>query len=162
MSTVSPRAREHEHRLPFDAHSELIQAIIEAFVPRFAPGAKLIYIDHARPELPYFDQDTFHSLQLTLTPDDRFPDVILDYREMNRLFLIDAITGHGLINPKRRVELATNFAPAIAELVYGSVFPNRQVASQYMDEIAWETGVWFADEPAHHIYFNGSALPVAY
>ena len=28
-------------------------------------------------------------------------------------------------------------------------------------EIDWETNAWFADEPEHHIYFNGDVLLVA-
>jgi phage terminase large subunit-like protein len=45
-----------------------------------------------------------------------------------------------------------------AEVVYFTAFPSRHGAADQLVEIDWETNAWFADEPEHHIYFDGDVL----
>ena len=93
---------------------------------------------------------------LTVDSHGKMPDVVIYYPEKNWLLLVESVTSHGPVDPKRHAELAELFAPASAGLVYVTAFPSRSVMQRYLSEIAWETEVWVADAPSHLIHFNGS------
>ena len=83
------------------------------------------------------------------------PDVIVYTEEKNWLILIEAVTSHGPVNPKRRGELKTLFESSKAGLVFVTAFLDRRAMVKYLSEISWETEVWVADAPTHLIHFNG-------
>jgi hypothetical protein len=135
-------------------HNQLIKAIIEEFGPRFAPGAEVLYIGDTGSKMVHFDDQAFRTLGLTFDTHGKFPDVVLYYRAMNWLLLIEAVTSHGPVNPKRHAELESLFAHTNVGRVYMTAFPDRQTMSRYLSEISWETEVWVVDAPAHLIHFN--------
>lgn len=137
------------------SHSQLIQAIIEQFGPRFAPGAEVLYIGDTGAKMGYFAEAIFQELGLAFDSHGKFPDVILYYREKNWLLLVEAVTSHGPVNAKRHAELATLFSQATAGLVFVTAFPTRQLMSKYLSDISWETEVWVAEAPTHLIHFDG-------
>ncbi len=134
---------------------QLIQSIIEQFVPRFAPGADVLYIGDTGAKLGHFDVAAFQELGLEFDSHGKFPDVVLYQRERNWLFLIEAVTSHGPVDSKRHAELATLFGEATAGLVYITAFPDRKMMGKYLGDISWETEVWVAATPTHLIHFNG-------
>jgi hypothetical protein len=69
--------------------------------------------------------------------------------------LIEAVTSHGPVDPKRREELRYLFARSTAGLVYVTAFATRRAMTKYLGEISWETEVWVAESPTHLIHFNG-------
>lgn len=69
--------------------------------------------------------------------------------------MVEAVTSHGPVDPKRRAELEALFAESTVPLVFVTAFLSRQAMVRYLDEIAWETEVWVADAPTHMIHFNG-------
>jgi adenine-specific DNA-methyltransferase len=140
------------------AHSQLIKAIVEQFGPRFVPGAEVLYIGDTGSKMVHFDQVTFASLGLSFDTHGKFPDVILYFREMNWLLLIEAVTSHGPVDAKRHAELALLFAHSTPGLVYVTAFPDRQTMARYLGDISWETEVWIADAPGHLIHFNGESF----
>ena len=71
------------------------------------------------------------------------------------MLLIEAVTSHGPVNPKRRGELRTLFKDSRAGLVFVTAFLDRRAMVKYLNEISWETEVWVADAPTHLIHFNG-------
>jgi hypothetical protein len=71
------------------------------------------------------------------------------------LIIVEAVTSHGPINPKRRLELQRLFSNSTAGLVFVTAFLTRKVMTKYLSEIAWETEVWVAESPSHRIHFNG-------
>jgi len=77
------------------------------------------------------------------------------FAEKNWLVLIEAVTSHGPMNPKRLVELKELFAGSKAGLVFVTAFLDRRALLKHLREIAWETEVWVADSPDHMIHFNG-------
>jgi hypothetical protein len=83
------------------------------------------------------------------------PDVVVHYVGKNWLVLIEAVTSHGPVNPKRRQELKELFAGSKAGLVYVTAFLDRRTMMKYLDDISWETEVWIAESPTHLIHFNG-------
>ncbi|HEX9370780.1 MAG TPA: BsuBI/PstI family type II restriction endonuclease [Roseiflexaceae bacterium] len=69
--------------------------------------------------------------------------------------LIEAVTSHGPIDPKRRNELAQLFQHVRVGLVYVTAFLTRAAMKEYLADISWETEVWVAEAPSHLIHFNG-------
>jgi hypothetical protein len=137
-------------------HSELIQAIIENFAPRFAPGSLLIYVGDTGDKWGYFDEDLLAKLGVHVDSHGKMPDVVFYHAEKNWLILVESVTSHGPVDAKRHNELSNLFAGAKSGLVYVSAFPNRTIMGRYLGEIAWETEVWVADAPSHLIHFDGT------
>ena len=71
------------------------------------------------------------------------------------LVLIEAVTSHGPVNPKRREELRCLFSASSAGLVFVTAFENRRTLAKYVADISWETEVWVAEDPTHLIHFDG-------
>lgn len=137
-------------------HSELVRAIIEEFAPRFAPGSVLVYAGDTRDKWGYFDAPMLSELDVDVEAHGKMPDVVLHYTAKNWLLLVESVTSHGPVDPKRHAELAKLFADSSAGLVYVTAFPSRALMTRYLGEIAWETEVWVADAPSHLIHFNGA------
>ena len=137
-------------------HSELIQAIIENFAPRFAPGSVLVYVGDTGDKWGYFDVVLLAELGVNVDSHGKMPDVVLYYTEKNWLLLVESVTSHGPVDGKRHDELTNLFAKSKPGLVYVSAFPNRAIMGQYLSAIAWETEVWVADAPSHLIHFDGA------
>ena len=83
------------------------------------------------------------------------PDVVLHYTAEDWLLLIESVTSHGPVDPKRHAELEELFSGAKAGIVYVTAFPDRGTMARYIGDIAWETEVWIAEAPSHLIHFNG-------
>jgi hypothetical protein len=105
--------------------------------------------------MAYFDEISLADLGLVFDSHGKFPDVIMYDRQRNRLLLIESVTSHGPVNPKRHSELSVLFARSKAMIVYVTAFPDRQTMAKYLAETSWETEVWVADAPSHLIHFNG-------
>jgi len=102
-----------------------------------------------------YDRETFAALGVTVDAHGKMPDVVVHHEEKNWLVLIEAVTSHGPVNPKRRKELKELFAGSHAGLVFVTAFLDRKTMVRYLDEISWETEVWIAASPDHLIHFNG-------
>lgn len=137
------------------AHSELIRDVVEQFAPRFAPGARLLYVGDTGAKFVHFDESLLHRLGVEVDPAGKMPDVVSLDEARGWLLLVEAVTSHGPVDPKRHAELHTIFAASTAGLVYVTAFPDRALFRQYAAEIAWETEVWIAENPTHLIHFNG-------
>lgn len=135
--------------------NELIKEIIDQFCPRFAPGGHVIYIGDTDEKWLYFDQDKLKGLGVTVESHGKMSDVIIHHTEKGWLLLIEAVTSHGPINPKRLNELSRLFEESSAGLVYVTAFLTRKAMLEYFRDIAWETEVWIAESPEHMIHFDG-------
>ncbi|HEY9833486.1 MAG TPA: BsuBI/PstI family type II restriction endonuclease [Stenomitos sp.] len=133
----------------------LIEQIINEFCPRFTPGGKLIYVGDAANKWGYFDRESLEALGVTVDAHGKMPDVVVHYVEKDWLVLIEAVTSHGPVDPKRRNELEIVFKDSTAGLVFVSAFLNRSDLAKYLSSISWETEVWIAQSPTHMIHFNG-------
>jgi adenine-specific DNA-methyltransferase len=136
-------------------HNALQGAVVEEFGPRFAPGAKVLYLgDTARKHVVLLSGD-MERLNIGITQHDKLPDVVLFDARKEWLFLIEAVTSHGPLNPKRHAELEVMMADCPAERVYVTAFLTKADFRRYAADIAWETEVWIAETPDHMIHFNG-------
>lgn len=102
------------------------------------------------------DADAFAALDIPVPSSDKLPDVVLHDPDRNWLYLIEAVTSHGPVTPKRQVELRTlMLRDTPAEPVFVSAFPDFATFRDFLTDIAWETEVWIAACPSHLIHFNG-------
>ena len=136
-------------------HNKLEVAIVEEFGPRFAPGARLIYLGDTAKKTLILDKDAFAKLGLSISKHGKFPDVVLYDARKKWLFLIEAVTTHGPISPKRQVELEKLFEKCQAKKIYVTAFLDFVTFKKYSNDIAWETEVWIAEMPSHLIHYNG-------
>jgi hypothetical protein len=133
----------------------LFDKIIDEFCGRFTPGGKLIYVGDAGNKWSYFDSESLEALGVTVNAHGKMPDVVVHHVQQDWLVLIEAVTSHGPVNPKRRNELQALFKDSTAGLVFVTAFLNRKDMVKYLNEISWETEVWVAESPTHMIHFNG-------
>ena len=136
-------------------HNTLVKRIIDEFCPIFTPGGRIVYVGDTGEKWAYFDADILKGLGVEIEGHGKMPDVVVHHVEKNWLVLIEAVTSHGPVNPKRRQELKALFAGAKAGLVFVTAFHNRHKMMKYLDDLSWETEVWVAESPTHLIHFNG-------
>jgi hypothetical protein len=86
------------------------------------------------------------------------PDLVIHDIEREWLVLVEAVTSHGPVDPKRHEELHLLFAGSSAGLVLVTSFLDRRTMARYVSDIAWGTEVWIADSPTHLVHFNGERL----
>jgi hypothetical protein len=144
-----------EFRLSPGKHNQVQKAIVEQFAARFAPGAELLYLGDTAKKNLVVNAKLLGELGIQMTDHDKLPDVVMYDRTRQWLFLIEAVTSHGPVSPKRIVDLEAIFAGCTAGLVYVSAFPDMAEFKKHAPNIAWETEVWLADIPNHLIHFNG-------
>jgi hypothetical protein len=136
-------------------HNALRAAVIEEFAPRFAPGAKLLYLADAARKYVVCSADELAKLKIRITEHDRLPNIILYDPTRRWLFLIEAATTHGPVSGKRRAEIETMLRDCPAGRNYITAFRGKADFRKHLLDIAWETEVWIAATPDHMIHFNG-------
>jgi hypothetical protein len=103
----------------------------------------------------YFDQDALRDLGVTIEAQGKMPDVVVHHQAKSWLVLIEAVTSHGPMSPKRHAELKELFEGSTAGLVFVTAFLTKRDLTRYLSDIAGETEVWVAEAPTHMIHFNG-------
>lgn len=136
-------------------HNQLQAEIINEFGPRFAPGANLVYLGDTAKKTIVLDQEIVDTLHIPASEHGKFADVLLYDKNKNWLFLIEAVTAHGPISPKRHLELEQLLVNCTADRIYVTAFLDFATFKRFVNEIAWETEVWVAEMPSHMIHFNG-------
>ena len=142
-------------RLTPGRHSELIRQVISEFAPRFLPGSEVIYVGDTGDKAAYFQEQRLAELGTTVDEHGKMPDVVFYSEERNWLTIVESVTSHGPVDPKRHDELAELFSGARPALVFVTAFPDRSAMARRLGEISWETEVWCADEPTHLVHFDG-------
>lgn len=152
---VSIIIREKEYFLSPGKHNLLQKDIVENFASRFAKGSTLIYIGDTAHKLIYLDTELCEILNIDITKHDKLPDVVLYDSEKSWIYLIEAVTSHGPVSPKRVIEVKEMLSNSQAYFIFVSVFPDFKTFQKYASEISWETEVWISDNPDHMIHFDG-------
>jgi hypothetical protein len=136
-------------------HNKVQAAIVNHFAPRFVPGGFLLYLgDTAKKDL-VTDSKKLEELGIPITQHSKLPDVVIYDPEKKWLFLIEAVTSHGPISPKRMVELEELLKNCGVGKIYVSAFPDFAEFKRHTNALAWETEVWIVEHPDHMIHFNG-------
>lgn len=136
-------------------HNKLEAAIAEEFGPRFAPGAKLIYLGDTTQKTLILDKAIFTKLNIPVSEHSKFPNMILYNSKKKWLFLIETVTAHGPISTQRQMELEKLFEKRKVGKIYVTAFLDFATYQKYADSIAWETEVWIAELPSRMIHYDG-------
>jgi len=142
-------------RLSPGKHSQLLAAIVEGFGPRFAPGAQVLYLGDTANKTLVINPHELARLGVTVSEHGKLPDVMLHDPLRRWLFLIEAVTSHGPMSPKRVAELESLVPQRGTGLVFLTAFPDFGTFKRYVHDIAWDTEVWIAELPDHLIHYNG-------
>ena len=135
--------------------NELVRLVVEEFCPRFLPRGEPVYVGDTGQKWAYIDRALAAELNLAVDEHGKMPDLAIFDRERGWLVLIEAVTSHGPVDPKRIGELKDLFADVIPGLVFVTAFLDRRTFVKYASQIAWQTEVWIAESPGHLVHFDG-------
>jgi type II restriction enzyme len=142
-------------KLSAGKHNEVQAAIIQQFAPRFTKNGVLLYLgDTAKKDL-FVDEKGLKDLGIPIDQHSKLPDVVIYDTTRKWLFLIEAVTSHGPVSPKRIIELETLLNKCKVGKVYVTAFPDMSEFKKHSNNIAWDTEVWLMEVPDHMIHFNG-------
>jgi adenine-specific DNA-methyltransferase len=136
-------------------HNELQRLIVEELAPRFAQNSVVLYLGDTAQKRLLVATDILKALNIPEMNHDKLPDVVLYDEGREWLFLIEAVTTHGPVSPKRHAELEAMLKECPAGRVYVTAFMDFAGFKKYASEIVWESEVWVAEFPDHMIHFNG-------
>ncbi|MEK7857369.1 MAG: BsuBI/PstI family type II restriction endonuclease, partial [Acidobacteriota bacterium] len=128
-------------------HNELQRLIVEEFAPRFAQGSLVFYLGDTAEKRLVVSSAILQKLNIPEMNHDKLPDVVLFDKDRNWLFLIEAVTSHGPVSPKRHAELETALKDCPAGRVYVTAFMDFTVFKKYASDIVWESEVWIGEFP---------------
>lgn len=152
----------HEIKLSPGKHNQLHADIVHEFCPRFiGESGFVLYIGDTASsrneggKLMILEAAQLEALGVPPMSHDKLPDVVVYDEKRKWLFLIEAVTSHGPVSPKRWIELEKALETCKVGRVYVSAFPDTAEFRRHAADIAWETEVWIAENPDHMIHFNG-------
>ena len=140
-------------------HSKLIELSIQYYARLFLPKFKLIYTDDSDGDrISVEEREKLAALNIELTLDDAWPDVVLFNEETTELWFIEAVTSDGevdetkLANLKRFCERNNKkFGGATTSYLDWKALGRRQGAHK---NIAIHTYVWIADDGMKNLYID--------
>jgi len=142
-------------RLSPGKHNLLQSAVIRKFLPNFSPSASVLYLgDTANKDL-HVDKSQLLKLGIPITEHSKLPDIVLYDQSKQWIYLIEAVTSHGPMSPKRLFELKKLFQNCSAGLIFVTAFPSFTEFKKYTSDLTWDTEVWIEEYPEHLIHFNG-------
>jgi type II restriction enzyme len=136
-------------------HNKLQKAVVELFASQFMEAPTLLYLGDTATKNLYISAENLKALRFPISEHDKLPGVVIYDAKREWLFLVEAITSHGPMSPKRVLELEIMLADCPAGLIYVSAFPDMREFRRHSREIAWDTEVWIAELPEHLIHYNG-------
>jgi hypothetical protein len=142
-------------KLSSGKHNQVQAAIVEQFAARFIRDGVLVYLGDTADKNLYVDKETLSQLGIPINQHGKLPDVVIYEPKRNWIFLIEAVSSHGPVSPKRLVELEKFLKKCKAGKIYVTAFPDFTEFKKHSKHIAWETEVWLVEAPDHMIHFNG-------
>ena len=136
-------------------HNQLQKLIIEEFGPRFAPGAECLYVGDTIKKDLVKENKRLKELGLSITTNDKMPDVILYLEDKRWLYFIEAVTSVGPMDYKRIEEIKELTKNVEVGIIYVTAFLDFKTYKKFSDKLAWDTEVWIANLPEHMIHLNG-------
>ncbi|MDA3905348.1 MAG: BsuBI/PstI family type II restriction endonuclease [Bacteroidales bacterium] len=136
-------------------HNEVQASIVEEFASRFAQGSVLLYLGDTENKNLFVDSKKLTDIGIPITEHSKLPDVVIYDESKKWLYLIEAVTSHGPMSPKRVFELEDFLKDCKAGKIYVSAFPDFTEFKKHTNNLAWDTEVWIMEFPEHMIHFNG-------
>ena len=135
-------------------HNLLQKKIIEDFLPLWGMGAEVLYIGDSTDKYLLRNVEALQALGITLEHGE-LPDVVAYSKEKNLLYLIEAYHSSNPMDDARLRTLKRLVGQSSANVVFVTAFLSKTIGLRNLSKIAWETEVWFANEPEHMMHLNG-------
>ena len=90
-----------ELKLSAGKHNEVQVSVIEDFASRFAQGSRVLYIGDTADKGLYVETEILEKIGIPITEHSKLPDIVIYDEKKEWLFLIEVVTSHGPISPKR-------------------------------------------------------------
>lgn len=116
-------------------HNILQKEIVEEFAPIFAPGSQLLYLGDTANKFLHIEKEKLEGLKFPPVSHDKLPDVVLYSQQKNWVYFIEAVTSHGPISPKRRLELLDIVKDSDVKPVFVTAFLTTQDFKQFVTEV---------------------------
>jgi hypothetical protein len=139
------------------AHSRLTAEVVENYASRFMMKPRVVYLGDTRHKDGYQNRDLMRELNLPIQVTANLPDVILLCEAERRLVVVEVVASSGPISASRLAQLDQLVLQPQAlgyRLRYVTAFPNRRILRRFVEDIAWGTDVWVANEPEGLIRFG--------
>jgi type II restriction enzyme len=118
---------------------------------------RVVYLGDTRHKGGYQNRDLMRELNLPVQVTANLPDAILFCETERRLVVVEVVASSGPISAARLVQLESLVEQCVSlgvRLRYVTVFPSRRFFRRFVEDIAWGTDVWIADEPEHIVRFG--------
>jgi hypothetical protein len=142
----------------------ITKAVVEDFAPRFLREPAVLFISDSGEKVIARDELLARQLGLQIEADRHLPDVILiDVAAgRERLVFIEVVATDGAMTPQRKQALgalasAGKFSPQSVFFVTAFADRSSPPFRKLVAELAWDTFVWFASEPAHLVCCRANA-----
>jgi len=129
-----------EIKLSPGGQNVLVKKIIDDFCQLFTPGGQIIYVGDTQTKWAYFDTDALMAIGVEIEEHGKMPDIVVHHVEKDWLVLIEAVTSHGPVNPKRRQELKELFAGSTIGLVFVTAFLERRYQAERLSATSHTSG----------------------
>lgn len=113
----------------------------------------------------HIDKASLESIGIPITEHSNLPDLVIYDESKNWLYLIEAVTSHGSMTPKRIVEKEVFLKACKAGKIYASAFPDFTELKRHTNEIAWDTEVWimeFTEQMIHLMAIFGGEMKIGW
>lgn len=138
-------------------HSQLTAEVVQVYAPIFLRAPQVVYLGDTRRKDGYQNRDLMRELNLPLQVTASLPDVILLSEVERCLAVIEVVASSGPISESRLGQLAPLVQQSLAlgyRPRYVTAFPSRRVLRRFVEELAWGTQVWIAEEAEQVIRFG--------
>jgi hypothetical protein len=138
-------------------HSRLAADVVQVYAPEFLKAPQVLYLGDTRHKGGYQNRDLMRELNLPIQVTTSLPDVILLCEAERRVVVVEVVASSGPISEARLLQLEQLVQQALAlgyRPRYVTAFPSRRIFRRFVEEIAWGTQVWIANEAEQVITFG--------
>ncbi len=136
-------------------HNELQGLVLTVFRQRFCPDATVLYVGDTSNKLLHVNAKMAADLRIRISKHDKLPDIIMFDAKKRELLIVEVVTSHGPVSRKRFIELEEWISGCAVDRIYVSAFPDFTEFKRHLDDLAWDTEAWIAQEPSHLVHYNG-------
>jgi hypothetical protein len=132
---------------------------VQVYAPTFLKAPQVVYVGDTRHKGGYQNRDLMRELNLPIQVTASLPDVILLCEAERWLVVVEVVASSGPVSEARLVQLRQLIQQPLTlgyRSRYITAFPSRRVFRRFVEEIAWGTQVWIANEAEQVIAFGGS------
>jgi len=142
IEIYNKRRKKHELEVQIDGdtlyfspgkHNKLQIKVIQMLKPHFFDEAELLYVGDTADKMLYRNKPVIKKIGFPISRHDKLPDIIYYEEQRNLLFLIEAVTSHGPMTPKRVIEIEETLKDLSFSRVYISAFLNCNYSARPKD-----------------------------